>query len=304
MSERPQVRGNTPYCPGCGTADHVVCGECGELWSQDVCLDPGMYCMACQRNFDWFQAPEVLGFEDEVDWESEDWEAQLLERLHATGAIPDAAPVDDIMVEDLKRGNPRGGKQPRDLPQGRKPTKAPTKKKQQRSGKQYGGYAGGGWDWSPCTHYMSPVTFTSPFGEKVTFYATAKRTITRRRPEEMPDFGLYFDGLWATSSPSRNEFINWPDFGVPAVPEVAVTQLVDAFIRACEGERVEMGCLGAHGRTGTALACMGVLAGLTPREAIAHVRKVHCSKAVETKAQEEWVEWFHDYLFVERRGAQ
>src|SRR5690606_28843780 len=114
----------------------------------------------------------------------------------------------------------------------------------------------------------------------------------------------YFDGLWATSSPSRNEFINWPDFGVPAVPEVAVTQLVDAFIRACEGERVEMGCLGAHGRTGTALACMGVLAGLTPREAIAHVRKVHCSKAVETKAQEEWVEWFHDYLFVERRGAQ
>jgi protein-tyrosine phosphatase len=59
--------------------------------------------------------------------------------------------------------------------------------------------------------------------------------------------------------------------------------------RARSGEAVEIGCLGGHGRTGTALACLAVLAGTPPDDAVAWVRATYCEKAVETDAQEQLV---------------
>ena len=55
---------------------------------------------------------------------------------------------------------------------------------------------------------------------------------------------------------------------------------------------VEIGCLGGHGRTGTALACLAVLAGTPAAEAVAWVRGAYCPKAVETDAQRAFVESF------------
>ena len=43
-------------------------------------------------------------------------------------------------------------------------------------------------------------------------------------------------------------------------------------MRARRGELVEIGCLGGSGRTGTVLACMAVLAGVPPAEAVDWVR--------------------------------
>ena len=62
--------------------------------------------------------------------------------------------------------------------------------------------------------------------------------------------------------------------------------------RARAGDAVEIGCLGGHGRTGTALACLAVLTGTAPDEAVAWVRRRYCDHAVETDAQRAFVERF------------
>ena len=148
---------------------------------------------------------------------------------------------------------------------------------------------------------MVPVVFAKG-GEEVTVYATAGRhqrhdLIGRYLPDgggwvrkEVPDFGLYADKIWEPVG--RNEFISWPDYSVPLFTEVAYLQIIDAYIRACYGERVEVGCIGAHGRTGTILACMAVLTGIPAAEAVAWVKNNYCEHAVETKQQELWVQSF------------
>jgi protein-tyrosine phosphatase len=59
--------------------------------------------------------------------------------------------------------------------------------------------------------------------------------------------------------------------------------------RARTGQHVEVGCVGGHGRTGTALACLAALSGKPAQEAVAWVRTNYCSKAVETPEQGAFV---------------
>jgi hypothetical protein len=116
-------------------------------------------------------------------------------------------------------------------------------------------------------------------------------SIFERRDDD-PDraYGLYLDARWQPTWPA--DLIAWRDFGLPEHPEVAARQITAAFARAREGELVEVGCLGGSGRTGTVLACMAVLAGIPPTEAVAWVRATYRADAVETSEQEEWVRWF------------
>lgn len=104
------------------------------------------------------------------------------------------------------------------------------------------------------------------------------------------DFGLYLDSRWAPTWPA--EVIDWPDFGLPADPERAASQIEQAFARARDGETVEIGCLGGLGRTGTVLACFAVVAGVAAPDAVAWVRRTYRPEAVETDAQSDWVAWF------------
>lgn len=67
--------------------------------------------------------------------------------------------------------------------------------------------------------------------------------------------------------------------------------LQEAWQRA-ETERVEVACLGGHGRTGTALACLAVLDGIGPDEAVGYVRRHYRAAAVETPEQVEFVRRF------------
>jgi hypothetical protein len=115
-------------------------------------------------------------------------------------------------------------------------------------------------------------------------------SLAEREPDAARDFGLYMDERWEPTWPA--ELIDWEDFGLPADPERAAAQIDDAFARARAGERVEIGCLGGRGRTGTVLACMAVLAGLPTPEAVAWVRANYRPEAVETPEQEAWVTWF------------
>jgi hypothetical protein len=102
-----------------------------------------------------------------------------------------------------------------------------------------------------------------------------------------PDFGLYLDERW--QPPWPHEHLEWPDFGVPGDRETVVRALEALLGRARLGQRVEIGCYGAHGRTGTALACMAILCGRAPSEAVAWVRDEYCERAVETDGQEAFV---------------
>jgi len=61
---------------------------------------------------------------------------------------------------------------------------------------------------------------------------------------------------------------------------------------AQEGKRVEVACIGGHGRTGTVLACMAVLAGVPANEAVRWVRNQYCERAVQEPSQEYWMERF------------
>ena len=76
---------------------------------------------------------------------------------------------------------------------------------------------------------------------------------------------------------------------MPADSAAFVASLRSLLARARQGEVVELGCLGGHGRTGTALACLAVLAGTSPPAAVAWVRSAYCSQAVETPDQEAFV---------------
>ena len=108
--------------------------------------------------------------------------------------------------------------------------------------------------------------------------------------EDAPSFGLYLDERWAPPWP--HDHLDWPDFGVPDDLDALRRALTDLLVRARQGERVEVGCLGGHGRTGTALACLAVLTGTPAHDAVAWVRANYCDKAVETDAQEHLVATF------------
>lgn len=105
-----------------------------------------------------------------------------------------------------------------------------------------------------------------------------------------PHFGLYLDDRWQPPWPHAH--LDWPDFGVPRDHAAVLDGLRQVLALARGGGHVEIGCWGAHGRTGTALACLAALTGLPRDEAVSWVRSTYCSKAVETAEQEAFVATF------------
>jgi protein-tyrosine phosphatase len=85
--------------------------------------------------------------------------------------------------------------------------------------------------------------------------------------------------------------VRWRDFSLPADPEQLRAVLTEAWERSA-GERVEIACRGGTGRTGTALACLAVLDGVPPDEAVAFVRAGYRPRAVETRGQAAFVRGF------------
>ena len=106
-----------------------------------------------------------------------------------------------------------------------------------------------------------------------------------------PDYGLYFDPKW--QPPWPHDLLEWPDRAMPSNIGGLLRTLKALLDRARTGERVELGCLGGHGRTGTALACLAVLVGYPPPDAVAWVRANYCPSAVETAEQESFVLTLH-----------
>jgi hypothetical protein len=106
-----------------------------------------------------------------------------------------------------------------------------------------------------------------------------------------PEFGLYLLGKEPPETPWPSRWVRWPDFRLPSVHADAHAAFAEAYERAAT-ERVEVACGGGRGRTGTALACLSILAGTPPEEAVAYVREHYDPHAVETPWQRRYVRAF------------
>jgi protein-tyrosine phosphatase len=115
-----------------------------------------------------------------------------------------------------------------------------------------------------------------------------------RRPQPdgpPPEFGLYLLGRPPAPVGWDSRWLRWPDFRLPKDHHDAAEAFHEAWSRALL-ERVEIACAGGHGRTGTALACIAVLDGVLPAEAVDFVRTHYDPHAVETPAQRRYVAHF------------
>jgi hypothetical protein len=80
------------------------------------------------------------------------------------------------------------------------------------------------------------------------------RALSRPLPDgPVPAFGVYLLGRRPPAVPWESCWLKWPDFRLPADKAGVLPVLTEAWQRAVT-ERVEFGCAGGHGRTGTALA--------------------------------------------------
>lgn len=148
-----------------------------------------------------------------------------------------------------------------------------------------------------CKHSLSPFTFSDK-----TVYLSAVRD-REKKPNSKPTAGLYLDNQWVVgqvfasdrgTSGAKIMYLAWPDMGVVGMSQVH---------QACRwakhkiegGSRLEIGCIGGHGRTGTMMACIMVYYGWNTRDAIHSVRG-YCSKAIETEKQEKMIEEFETWL--------
>ena len=108
------------------------------------------------------------------------------------------------------------------------------------------------------------------------------------RPESAPDFGLYLLGARPREMDWESRWLRWRDFWLPSDPVDFADALQEIWVRAAS-ERVEVACGGGRGRTGTAMACLAIIDGVPPIEAVAYVRTHYAPRAIETPWQRRFV---------------
>jgi protein-tyrosine phosphatase len=138
-----------------------------------------------------------------------------------------------------------------------------------------------GWDTD------APGVLTLPSGRRV----RGRGLREPLPPGPAPELGVYLLGRAPQPLPWESRWVRWPDFRLPADPADLRAALAEVWDRAAE-ERVEVACRGGTGRTGTALACLAVLDGVPPGEAVAFVRRHYRPHAVETRSQARFVAGF------------
>jgi hypothetical protein len=109
-----------------------------------------------------------------------------------------------------------------------------------------------------------------------------------------PEFGLYLGSGRLRDKHDADlhwphTWLDWPDFRLPRDRDAAVREIRALHDRIRAGGVAEVACDGGVGRTGTVIACLTVLAGTDPAEAVAWARLHHHPRAVETPWQRRWV---------------
>lgn len=149
-----------------------------------------------------------------------------------------------------------------------------------------------------CQHHLTPFTFKMQGGE-VTVYLTGSSDTSSNAQADWPDAGVYLSSRWFTGLAAVTDgvdvgdvtqwpsaFVNWPDRGVVDT-EVLMPILKWAADKILDGQRVEIACMGGHGRTGTFTTALMVYLGWDVRGAFDYLRAEYCGKAVESREQVE-----------------
>lgn len=113
------------------------------------------------------------------------------------------------------------------------------------------------------------------------------RSLRREIVGERPDFGVYI-GRHAAAVEWDHTVLEWPDFRLPRDRNAFAAAVETAWERA-GSERVEVACTGGRGRTGVTLACIAIVDGVDPAEAVRFVRENYDPRAVETPWQKAFV---------------
>ena len=132
----------------------------------------------------------------------------------------------------------------------------------------------------------TPGALTLPSGRRV-----RGRAWRELPPGPRPDLGLYLLPRPPEATRWESRWVRWRDFSLPSDVERLREALLELLDRS-GGERVEVACRGGTGRTGTALACLAVLDGVPPDAAVEFVRAGYRPRAVETRAQRDFVTTF------------
>jgi len=153
-----------------------------------------------------------------------------------------------------------------------------------------------------CTHIKQPVTV----GKHIIYCSGLSYIKTIQKP--YPDLGIYFSQSWNEINPTATA-INVPKFSQEhsLYPNIQVdwtdgadfetytlTKLISVTTHYLnKGKKVEIGCFGGHGRTGTFLACLiGKVEGLKGEDAIDRVHKIYCREAIETLKQRNMIKLY------------
>lgn len=135
-----------------------------------------------------------------------------------------------------------------------------------------------------CSHAMDRIELE----DGTPIYLSAHYDKTARHA--VADLAFYLDRQWRPETIAYQ--VPWPDFGLPSLSDSQVLSLArTALAEARLGQVVEIGCLGAHGRTGTFASIVYLLSMSSPdaSQAIRAIRERHCLSAVENDLQEWYV---------------
>jgi len=174
----------------------------------------------------------------------------------------------------------------------------------------YSGWQQGTYSSSKkCKHFMQAFELE----DGLVIHASAERDAPyhdKREEQDYPDVGIYLysgwvrgafsatsglDVPWATKAYWPMAWLDWPDYSVPSFDDV-VKLVPWVMERIQAGSRVETGCLGGHGRTGTLLALLLVQQGVKPGTAMNRVWDKYCIEAIESAKQVDLVIDYYEHL--------
>ena len=151
-----------------------------------------------------------------------------------------------------------------------------------------------------CKHWRDSVKI-GEYEVWASAYRDMPKEATELRAKPHPDLGVYLSmswhealtGMMSVGIPCPIKW-DWPfitvEWGDYSLPDSWVLNQLLTFVvgKIKSGQRIEIGCMGGHGRTGTLLAMLQVeIGGMTAKAAIDTIRRDYCDEAIEGYAQEE-----------------
>lgn len=149
-----------------------------------------------------------------------------------------------------------------------------------------------------CHHWRQPIEIV----HGVRVYASAYTDRPRSSEWDWPEVGVYLSERWVEDvplasfhwagpvlGPSAQIVLPCPDGGCPLYEDETERVFAYALNAARAGRFVEVGCHAGHGRTGTALAALMIIAGLDAETALLCLWQQFCEFAVETPSQERYL---------------